>query len=58
MTIELPAALHRDLVAHAEVLARETMQEIADPTKLIAPMRTRFMLTDHGLPGPANAEPT
>lgn len=48
VTIELPAALHSDLVAYAAVLARETMQEIADPSKLIAPMLARFMLTDRG----------
>lgn len=46
MTIELPAAVHRDLVAYAEVLGRETGQTIADPTKLIAPMLQRFMTTD------------
>jgi hypothetical protein len=48
VTIELPAALHGDLVAYAEVLARETKQEISDPLKLIAPMLARFMLTDRG----------
>ena len=46
LTIELPAAVHRDLLAYAEVLARETGQEIAEPTKLIAPMLARFMATD------------
>lgn len=45
ITVELPAAIHRDLVAYAEVLARET-GHIADPTKLIAPMLERFMATD------------
>lgn len=48
VTIELPAALHGDLVAYAEALARETKQEISDPLKLIAPMLARFMLTDRG----------
>ena len=37
ITIELPAAVHRDLVAYAEVLARENGQAIKDPSKLIAP---------------------
>jgi hypothetical protein len=46
LTAELPAAVHRDLLAYAEVLARETGQEIAEPTKLIAPMLARFMATD------------
>src|SRR5260370_7500687 len=37
LTVELPAAVHRDLLAYAEVLARETGQGVAEPTKLIAP---------------------
>ena len=48
VTIELPAALHRDLAAYAEVLARETGQPVIDPAKLIAPMVQRFMATDRG----------
>ena len=46
LTVELPAAVHRDLLAYAEVLARETGQSISDPGKLIAPMLERFMATD------------
>ena len=46
LTIELPANIHRDLVAYAEVLARETGQPISDPSKLVAPMLERFMSTD------------
>ena len=46
LTIELPAALHRDLVAYAELLARETAQPSIEPAKLIAPMLARFMATD------------
>ena len=46
LTVELPAAVHHDLLAYAEVLARETGQGIAEPTKLIAPMLARFMATD------------
>ncbi len=38
LTIELPAALHRDLVAYAEVLARERAQGTIEPGKLIAPL--------------------
>ncbi len=48
MTVELPAALHRDLVAYAEVLGRETGQPVAEPTKLIAPMLERFISGDRG----------
>jgi hypothetical protein len=46
LTVELPAAVHRDLLAYAEVLARETAHPIADPSKLVAPMLARFMATD------------
>lgn len=46
LTIELPAAVHRDLVAYAEVLGRETGQAVGEPAKLIAPMVERFMATD------------
>jgi hypothetical protein len=48
VTLDLPAALHRDLVAYAEILAREQAQPIADPTKLIAPMLERFIASDRG----------
>lgn len=46
VTVELPAMVHRDLVAYAEVLGRITGQAVADPTKLIVPMIERFMSTD------------
>lgn len=45
MTIKLPATVHRDLTAYAEVLRREGGQAI-DPNSLIAPMLARFMATD------------
>lgn len=48
VTVELPAVVHRELVAYAGALARETGQPINDPSKLIAPMLTRFMATDRG----------
>jgi hypothetical protein len=46
LTLELPASVHRDLVAYAEILARQSGQAISDPGKLIAPMLARFMATD------------
>ena len=46
LTLEFPAAVHRDLLAYADALARETGQPIADPLKLVAPMLARFMATD------------
>ena len=46
ISIELPAAVHRDLVAYAQVLGRTTGQTAPDPSKLIVPMVERFMATD------------
>ena len=48
VTLDLPGALHRDLVAYAEVLARESGQPAADPKRLIVPMLERFIATDRG----------
>ena len=47
LSIELPADVHRDLVAYADVLACETGQK-NEAAKLIAPMLARFMATDRG----------
>ncbi|MGY8682585.1 DUF2274 domain-containing protein [Bradyrhizobium sp. UFLA05-153] len=46
VTHELPAKVHRDLIAYAELLALESSQPAGDPVKLIAPMLARFMGTD------------
>ena len=46
VSVELPAAVHRDLVAYAEVLSRTTGQPAPEPARLIAPMVERFMATD------------
>ena len=48
VTVELPAALNRDLSAYAEVLARQSGQPAADPAKLIVPMLQHFIATDRG----------
>ncbi|MBV7255905.1 DUF2274 domain-containing protein [Pacificimonas sp. WHA3] len=48
VAIELPASVHRDLIAYAEVLGRETVQPVQEPAKLIVPMIERFMATDRG----------
>jgi hypothetical protein len=45
ITVELPAELHRDLLAYAEALSRETGQQV-EPTKLVGPMLTRFLASD------------
>ncbi len=48
VTVELPAALHRDLTAYSEVLSRESGQPVGDPARLIIPMLLRFIATDRG----------
>ena len=44
-TIELPGAVHRDLVAYAEIFTREHGQQI-EPVKIVPSMLARFMSTD------------
>jgi hypothetical protein len=46
ISVELPAAVYRDLVAYAEVLSRTTGQAAPEPARLVAPMVERFMATD------------
>ena len=46
VTIELPASVHRDLVAYASVLNGGQDKGSPNPEKLIAPMIARFMATD------------
>lgn len=46
LTIELPANVHRNLVAYSKAMAREGGQTSIDPARLIAPMLARFMETD------------
>ena len=48
VTVELPAQVHRGLVAYANILERQTGQAVAEPVKLIGPMVERFMATDRG----------
>ncbi|MET4743322.1 hypothetical protein ABIF73_007461 [Bradyrhizobium japonicum] len=48
IAVELPAAVHRNLLAYAEAIARESGQPAPAPAKLIAPMIQRFMATDKG----------
>ncbi len=48
LNIELPASVHRDLVAYAQLLGRTTGQTAPDPSKLIVPMVERFIASDRG----------
>jgi hypothetical protein len=45
LTIEVPGAVHRELVAYGEALAADEGRAI-DPAKLVVPMVARFMNTD------------
>jgi len=58
ITIELPAAIHRDLVVYGEILAKATSEtKPHDPAKLIPPMLQRFMATDKGFSKAKRAVP-
>ena len=46
LTVELPAAVHRDLIAYGQALGQEASQPAPEPVKLIAPILARFMATD------------
>lgn len=48
ITLELPAVLHRDLAAYAEILSRQNNHTPTDPVRLIVPMLERFIMTDRG----------
>ena len=47
LTVELPGAVHRDLVAYGEALAAQGGRAL-EPAKLIVPMLERFITTDRG----------
>jgi hypothetical protein len=46
LTIEVPAAVHRDLVVYSELLGQDTGTPV-DVVKMIPAMLARFMATDH-----------
>lgn len=46
LTIDIPAVTHRNLIAYAEAIGKETGQPPRDPAKLVTPMIERFMATD------------
>jgi hypothetical protein len=58
LSVELSAAVHRDLVAYAELLARTSgAAEPIEPARLIAPMLVRFMATDRAFAKARRAPP-
>ncbi|MFP7571371.1 DUF2274 domain-containing protein [Marivita sp. S2033] len=48
LNVELPAELHRDLIAYGEILGREAGEGPIEPVKLVVPMLERFIATDRG----------
>jgi hypothetical protein len=48
LAVELPAAVHRDLVAYAAALAAEAGGESVSAEKLVSPMLAKFMASDRG----------
>ena len=46
LSIELPAAVYRDLAAYAEAHGQQTGHTALEPAKLISAMLARFMATD------------
>jgi len=54
LTVSLPPALHRNLVAYSEILSKETGKPI-EPAKLIAPMLEKFIASDRGFAKSRNA---
>jgi hypothetical protein len=46
LTVELPADVHRNLIAYANALAQDTAKDSIEPAKIIPPMLKRFMATD------------
>jgi hypothetical protein len=57
VTVELPASLHRDLSAYADVLGRENCQPLTNPIRLIVPMLERFIATDRAFAKAKRAKP-
>lgn len=57
VTVELPADVHRDLVAYGQVLAQDSGQPVLEPARLIAPMLQRFMATDRAFARLRKARP-
>lgn len=46
LTLDLPASIHRDLVAYTQAHAAENGGKAAEPVRLVPYMLARFMSTD------------
>lgn len=58
LTVELPAALHRDLVAYGEALGREAGGGAVEPAKLVGPMLARFITSDRAFTKARRSRPS
>ena len=47
-TVDIPAAVYRELTAYAEAHAAETGSSPVPPEKLLVPMAIQLMATDRG----------
>ena len=48
VTLDLPAALHRDLIAYGKAMGSNGGRAAVEPGKLIVPMLQRFIASDRG----------
>lgn len=48
LTVEVPAELHRNLIAYGDILGREAGHGPIEPKMLVVPMLERFIATDRG----------
>ncbi|ATC32103.1 hypothetical protein J2X45_000940 [Caulobacter sp. BE264] len=46
VTVDLPAATHRNLLAYAQAHAAQTGGKAAEPARLVVPMLDQFMASD------------
>jgi hypothetical protein len=46
ITVELPAAVHQDLLTYAEIVGSQSGQKPQDPARLLVAMGKRFMEAD------------
>ena len=54
LTVTLSATLHRNLVAYAQILAKETGKPV-EAVQLVAPMVEKFIASDRGFAKARNA---
>lgn len=48
ISLDLPASLHRDLLAYGEAIALQEGGKPVEPIKLVVPMLQRFIASDRG----------